>query len=353
MIAIVESVRQELRAPYKPVCRELEVPYSSLMRWRGHRQAAAALIGKPGPAKVESIDFKSLDEEIRNLRFGQERTGGSGELYAAHRSQISRRDLQALVEAVRAELQQKAQARERRVEWLVPGLVWSMDDMQRHWLQEQPFGHVHAVRDLGSHCQLRVLGDDVLANGWHVAMNLEDLIHQHGAPLFLKVDGGSNFKHQAVWELLEEYWIIRLLSPPHYPPYNGGIERGHQEILRELAERIGNEKVSARVLRLECELSGHALNHKRRRSLGGRTACSALETRHPLLRGFGRRERKEAFEEIKALTVDIAGQLQEHTGAAAETAFRYAAETWMQLNHMIRVTRNGEVLPPFYRFRSH
>ena len=39
----------------------------------------------------------------------------------------------------------------------------------------------------------------------------------------------------------------------------------------------------------------------------------------------GRRKRKEVFEEIKALAVDITQELDEHTNAAAETAFRCAA----------------------------
>jgi hypothetical protein len=63
--------------------------------------------------------------------------------------------------------------------------------------------------------------------------------------------------------------------------------------------------------------------------------------------------RKEALEEITALAVDIEEQLDEHAGNVVETAFRYAAETWMQSHNMIRVTRNGEVLPPFYHFGSH
>ena len=53
------------------------------------------------------------------------------------------------------------------------------------------------------------------------------------------------------------------------------------------------------------------------------------------------------------LTVDIAAQFDQHSDAARETAFRYAAETWMQQNNVIRVTRNGEVLPTFCRFQSH
>jgi len=41
---------------------------------------------------------------------------------------------------------------------------------------------------------------------------------------------------------------------------------------------------------------------------------------------FGRRERKGVFGQIKALTVDIVEQLQEHTDAAVEAVFRPA--TW-------------------------
>lgn len=353
MIAIVESVKQELMAPYGSVCRELVVPYSSLMRWKGRRMAGEATVGKPGPAKVEPIDLDALKAEIRQLRFGRYRTHGTGALYDSHRSQISRRDLQALVEAIRRELRREEQALERRIEWLVPGLVWSMDDTKKHWLRNDQFGHMHLVMDLGSRYNLRAFGDDEQANGWQVAMGLEELIQRYGPPLFIKVDGGSNFWHSEVRRLLTAYWIIPLLSPPYYPPYNGSIEKGHQQMLSHLAVRIGGMNVSARELRLECELSAHEVNHKRRCSLGDRTACLALETGRPALARFGRRQRKEVFDEIKELTVDIAGQLEQHSTTVTETAFRYAAETWMQLNQMIRVTRNGEVLPPFYRFQSH
>lgn len=68
---------------------------------------------------------------------------------------------------------------------------------------------------------------------------------------------------------------------------------------------------------------------------------------------FERRERKEVYEQIITLAVDIAAQLPEHASALAETALRYATETWLQQNHMIRVTRNGQVLPLFYQIQSH
>ena len=62
---------------------------------------------------------------------------------------------------------------------------------------------------------------------------------------------------------------------------------------------------------------------------------------------------REAFEEIKALAVDITASLEQHTGMGAEVAFRHAAESWMQSNNIIRVFQNGQVLPSSYRFQSH
>jgi len=349
---IVEDIRQELKAPYGSVCRELELPYSSLMRWRNRRRAGKRLVQKPGPAKAAPLDLEALHEEIGQLEHGRERTRGTGALYQQHRNEISRRDLQALVEATRRELRREAGALERRIEWLVPGAVWSMDDTKKHWLENR-FGHMHLVMDLGSRYNLRALGSEVQANGWKVAENLADLFHRHGPPLFMKMDGGSNFGHREVRRVLAESWVIPLVSPPYYPPYNGGIERGHQEVLRQLSARIGFGTVSPRELFLQCEVSGHEVNHKQRQSLGGCTACQALVAGRSFHRRFGRRQRKEVFEQITSLAVDIVAALGEHTATINETAFRYAAETWMQSNNIIRVVRNGEVLPTFYRFWSH
>ncbi len=348
MVEVVENVKQTVGEPYEWVCRELAVPYSSLMRWKSRSQAGEALVRNPGPAKVEPLNIGALYAEILRLRCGRKRTRGTGTLYGRYHHQISRRAFHELVEAARRELRQEEQALERRIEWLIPGLVWSMDDAQRQQLPAGA-GRLHLVQDLGSRYKLRVLGDEVLAQGERVADNLVELFDRHGAPLFLKRDNGSNLNHHAVNEALGEFGVIPLNSPAYYPPYNGGIERAQLEMERELEVRIGGEVVDARVFRLECEVSGHEVNHKRRRSLGWQTACHVLETGRPWVRLFGRRERKEVYEEIKGLAVDIAGKLDEPTEAAAETAFRYAVETWMQLKQLIRVTRNGQVLPCFYQ----
>jgi transposase InsO family protein len=307
-----------------------------------------ALVEKPGPAKVEPLNVGALTLDILRLRYGRKRTGGFGELYERYRNQISRRDLQCLVEAIRREMRRDELALMRRIEWLVPGQVWSVDDAELDVLL-QGKGKLHLVRDLGSRYVLRGLGDEVMQRGERVADNLADLVRIHGAPLFLKRDNGSNLNHRAVNEVLGELGIIPLNSPPYYPPYNGGIERAQDEMKRHLVMRLGAEPVGARVFRLECEVTGHELNHRRRAVLGGRTACQALTDARGTMRVFGRRERREVYEEIQGLAVDIMEVLDEHTVAAAETAFRYAAETWMQLNQFIRVIQNGKVLPCFYQ----
>jgi hypothetical protein len=352
MMEIVEQVKQRLGEPYGVVCRELDLPYSSVMRWRSRWKAGEALVGTPGPGKTESLNVAGLNADILELRHGRERTRGTGALLEKYRDQISRRACLALVEAARRELMREEGALERRIEWRVPGLVWSMDDTEVQLLVMGK-GRIHLLQDLGSRYKLRVLGDEVMARGERVAENLAELFARRGPPLFLKRDNGSNLNHHAVNEVLDEFGVIPLNSPPHYPPYNGGIERAQMEMQWALEARIGAERVDPRVFRLECEVSGHEVNHRRRRSLGWRTSCHALEDGRPLVKLFGRRERKEVYEEIKELAVDIAEQLDQHTEAAAETAFRYAAETWMQGNGLIRVSQNGEVLPCFYQIQTH
>jgi hypothetical protein len=352
MITAVHSVRQTTGKSCRRICRELGVGYSSLMRWQHRRQAGAELVRKPGPPKAAPLDLAMLGTEIRQLAHGRERTRGTGALYVRHREAISRRDLQALVAHVRDELHRAAQALTRQIDWLVPGVIWSMDDAAVP-LADAGHMHLHVVHDLGSRFTLRVLGDGALADGPAIVRNLADLFRRYGAPLFFKRDNGSNLNHTAVTGLLGERGVIPLNSPSHYPPYNGGMEHKQGEIKKQLGSRFADQPACLPVLRLAAEICGHDLNHLRRPVLGNRTACQELERGRPFLSQFHRRERKEVLDEIKELAVDIESDLEQHNDTGAEVAFRYAAETWMQCNHIINVRQNGRLLPPFYRLWSH
>jgi len=83
--------------------------------------------------------------------------------------------------------------------------------------------HLHQVQDLASRYQSTPwVGERAL--GETVAVRLEQLFWRHGPPVVLKRDNGSNLNHQAVDEVLARYLVIPLNSPPHDPPYNGGME---------------------------------------------------------------------------------------------------------------------------------
>jgi hypothetical protein len=347
-VDIVEKVHLKSGESYRQVCVNMKIPYASLMRWRIPWQEGKPVVNRPGPAKVKPLDQEKLLADIGNLEAGKERTHGSGALWKKYMEQISRRDYLAIVAQFRAEVNQEKSALERKVEWLRPGFVWSMDDMEKHWLSGR-FGHVDVMMDLGSKYNLRVFGDDAQMSGLHIALDTEEQFKVHGAPLFLKVDGGSNFRHEEVRKLCDRWMVIMLVSPPYYPKFNGAVEREHQELLAQFEKRIGERKVTAEVLRLESEVIGHEVNHKPRPILGGRTPCQVLTEGKGWSRAYGRRKRREVYEFIYSLAIDLVQELKETTRNVTETAFRYAAEAWMQLNGLIRVSQNGRVLPCLYQ----
>ena len=353
MIDVIESLRDWTEEPYRGLCRDLELPYSSVMRWRTRRKEGKAAVDQPGPQKTGPLDLSALYGGIRALRHGKKRAAGSGTLFKEFKNQVSRREFYEMVRTVRGEIDGEKEALERRIEWLVPGLVWSMDDMERAWLEKYR-AYVLLAHDYASRYAVGIQGDDTKPNGLVTASMTERLLEEAGMrPLFMKHDSGSNFMSREMQEVLAAGHVIPLISPRQYPPYNGGVERAHQDIIRHVDHLLGDEKADGRTFRLACEVSRHEVNHLRRASLSGLTACHVFEEARPYIQAYSRRQRREAYEEITTLSVDIVDELGEYTTKARETAFRYAAETWMQLNNMIRVTQNGVVLPPFYQIRSH
>lgn len=353
MIAAVESLKERTQAPYRALCRDLELPYSSLMRWKTKQKEGQDLVEQPGPRKNKPLDLSALYGGINGLKFGDQRVCGTTDLIKKFRRQISRRDLYCLVKATQAEIEAAEQALERRIDWLLPGGVWGMDDMEKAWLEKYK-AFVLLGHDMGSRYVLGIQGDDTKPNGLVTALLLESLFATAGfCPLFLKHDRGSNFMSTEMQAVMSDAYVIPLISPRHYAPYNGGTERSHQEIIRRVDYLLRDGKADGRTFRLACEVSRHETNHLHRASLAGLSACYALEQARPFMQNISRGYRKEAYDEITELAFDIIDELGEHTENARETAFRHAAETWMQLNNMIRVTQNGKVLPTFPRFWSH
>jgi transposase InsO family protein len=109
--------------------------------------------------------------------------------------------------------------------WHMPGRVWAMDHAKPLQPIDDVYESLFAVRDLASGMQLAWLPvPDETAETTIAA--LQALFREHGPPLVLKSDNGPAFKSEDVAELLADWSVVPLRSPPVTPEYNGSCEAG-------------------------------------------------------------------------------------------------------------------------------
>jgi hypothetical protein len=302
------------------------------------------MIGKPGIQKPEPLDATVLDTEIRDLKHGSKRTAGTGELYRKRCKQISRRELHAMVRLMRQELNSDTRAYMRRIEWTKAGMVWAMDDTEYARSEDKKKVFLHQVQDLASRHKFDPLVGR-LAKGRQVADNLRVLFDAYGAPLVLKRDNHKNLNAAPVNEVLEEFCVIALNSPHHYPPYNGGIERGIREVKQCLQREYGCTGFCPNLVRSCAPLAVNELNHQNRPCLDGSTPCLAFSVGPENMKQYDRSRRKEVHSEITEMAARITEHLEDDGPRAARTAWRIAVETWLRRNGHVTVSVNGKVLP--------
>lgn len=347
MVQEVERVKVEVGASYRQVCRSTVLAYSSLMRWRQRLKWEQEPVLRPGPKKVEGPDLEQIRQEVLRLRHGEKRTQGTTELYHRYSQIISRRDLQEMVRLVRAEVKREHRALLRRVTWHIPGLVWSLDDTE--YIDWSGTVYVHQVRDASSRYSFTPLVG-AFAQGEIVAWNLERLFLTYGAPLILKRDNGGNLNHEAVDRLLQAHMVIPLNSPKRYPPYNGGIEQAQNELKGRL---LSDQRLSDRERQMAAQVGVNEMNHESRDCLSGRTSCEVLMTARGIVGQYDRRKRKEVYDHITALVMQIAEEISGTEHAPFDTMWRVAVETWLRTHGLITVRWQEKVLPNFPEKWSH
>jgi len=344
VVTTLTRLKPQVGWPYQRLCESVGLPYANFRRWKRRLARGQPALFKPGPKKVAPLNLDELRGHLCRLEHGRRRSRGVGQLYRQYQSQISRRDLEVLAETVRREILQQHQAELRHLTWHVPGLVWSLDDAELARFDDHKL-HLHQVQDLASRYKFTPLvGGSVL--GESVALHLEQLFLQHGPPLVLKRDNGSNLNHQAVDEVLARYLVIPLNSPPHYPPYNGGIECAVREVKTPLVEKIlVGHPITASQVQVWAEVLAHDLNHRSRPCLQGKVACQVFHQAKPALKAYTLRKRKETLDWINELNSLLVRVWAVHTPRQAETARRLAVETWLHRNGVITATQNQKVLP--------
>jgi transposase InsO family protein len=352
VVTTLAQLKPQVRWPYQRLCASVGLPYASFRRWKHRLACGRSALLQPGPKKVAALNLHELRGHVCCLNHARQRSRGVGQLYRQYQSQISRRDLEVLTETVRRELLQRHQAELRPLTWPVPGLVWSLDDAELARLADHNL-HLHQVQDLASRYKFTPLvGGQVL--GETVALHLEQLFLQHGPPLVLKRDNGSNLNHQAVEEVLARYLVMPLNSPPHYPPYNGGMEWAVRELKTPLVEKLlAHGPIPESQVQVGAELLAHDLNHRSRPCLQGQVPCRVFQDAKPALKAYTLRKRREIFDWINELTQTLIEVSAAHTQRQAATARRLAVETWLQRNGVITITQNQKVLPIFPEKTAH
>jgi hypothetical protein len=162
----------------------------------------------------------------------------------------------------------------RRIQWNVPGLVWSLDESEL-WTDEQGDNmKMLTVQDLTSGYKFTPLAGTSFP-GEEVAGHLEALFSMHGSPLFFRRDNAGNLNHQATDDVLSWQMVLPLNSPTYYPPYKGAIEHAQGEIEQELESRVLSLGFPCPTEHLEAwaEAAAHNPNHRERRNLNGWNSC--------------------------------------------------------------------------------
>jgi len=340
----MQQTRHQHRVPCRRLCALAAAPYSTVMRWQARVARGEPATRRRGPKKVQ-FDFSALEEQVRSLPHGQRRTAGFGQLYEQCREAVSRRALGRMVAAARLEWRRQRRHGLRRVKWREPGLAWSMDDA---FLGRDGQGRktwFHLVQDLASQHKFRelIVGDQ--PGGDEVARHPRRLFDRYGAPLILKEDNGKNLNAAAVKRVLDEYGVIRLTSPPYYPPYNGAVEHGIGEVKSAVRERLADRQpVPRQHLAAYGEAAVNDVNHKERRQLQQQTSCQAFGNRRKRVT-FTRRKRKEIHREIIAVMAAELENTNDHTDADRAAAWRVAVEAVLQRRGLISVSTGQRVLP--------
>lgn len=336
-MARIETLHGETGWPYRVLCGLIELPYSTLMRWRIRVRLKEPPIRVPGPKKILPVDWEALWREIGLLKHGRKRTAGTGVLWRRYSDRISRRAFQEAVQECRMEEHRRKAAAMQRIEWRVPGAVWSMDDTG-----SKRKGYIHQMQDLASRYKFPPPAGGML-RGKEVAENLERMFERYGAPLVLKRDNGGNVNHHAVEELLDRHLVIPLNSPLYYPRYNGGIERAQRELGEEASEVPDHGLIPGLGLDQRSRLLVESLNHRRRPCLRGRTSCEVFCTGREGLRKYNKRRRREAIEKVYSMFAAELDMLRRITRGTVNAAWRHAVEMWLLQENIISVSEPKSV----------
>lgn len=142
-------------------------------------------------------------------------------VYQALHSQMPRREVESMILRGREAWRRLKPKQTYRLAWSQPGRVWAVDHSHTPSATKQTRIAI-SCRDLASHQQL--LWQRSRETAQVTTVQLRRSFVENGAPLVLKADGGPSFRSHDLQQLLDEYGVELLPSPPYYPEFNGSCE---------------------------------------------------------------------------------------------------------------------------------
>jgi hypothetical protein len=155
-------------------------------------------------------------------------------------------------------------------------------------------------------------------------------------------------------QLLARFGVLPLNNPPHFPRYNGGMEKGIRDFKAALDQRSLTASDVPTDFTLAVELTAHELNHQPRRCLHGRTACAVFHDAAQRLR-WTRRQRQTIFRLLLHHFGVMSGKPTNGRQPAPATLWRVTVESWLRCQGLITVRHNQKpnVSPSLSKLWSH
>lgn len=329
ILAELDQAHQQLDLRWRDLC--VEVPYSTLMRWKQRLSLGQPPVQHPGPKKTQPLS-PDFFRQLEQLAHGRSRTRGTTDLHRHFSHSISRRQIQALARQIR---HNKVQSM-KRIHWLRANLVWSADATDYHHCKIIP------LQDLASRYRLNALATSI-EDGAQIATFLEAAFKDHGPPLFFKRDNGSPFNCQQVDHVLAKYWVLPLNSPPAYPRYNGAIEKSIRDLKEALDHRY-QQQVPPAQLPAQLEATLHHLNHRPRRCIQRRTPCECFHD--PALRlELPVKARRIIFRLLYRRYWQTIGAMDTGNRHQQAAVWRLTVEHWLRCQNWIAITTNTKPKP--------
>ena len=243
----------------------MDVQHESLRRWTARREGGPSRPTQP-QGRPEGIP-EPARTKIREQYLAKYGQWGPSVLADWARREGLCDVCPTTISALLKDIRETKEAKEtpRRYEITAPRVMWSEDGA--------------GFMDYGRKKELLILQDECsrfkvhtrLASGPatsdDVLSYLKEAFETYGPPLILKHDGDSIFHEKEVEDFLAEHHVISLTSPPHYPPFNGKMERAVRDIKSyERAVKKHNRKLN---LRERLDLALQDLNEERPRPVLG------------------------------------------------------------------------------------